>query len=445
MKTSLIALMAGVLTFGTAEAQKTWTLTECIDYALANNISLQKARANIKQQEVSVYEQRGALLPQVSAAVQQGLNWRPLSESANNFVNNGIASSSAHHATYSGSYGVNASWLAWNGGRTQMNIENAELSRDIAELALDQTSNNIAEQIAQVYVQILYMEEALKVNEQLLEHDRTIYKRGQDMVEQGQMSRSDLAQLESQVASGEYDVVNTRTQIAQLKLSLKQLLELAPEDDIEVAVQEVTDAKASSLIADKMEVYEYALDHRPEIKSSELSIEQSRLASRMARAQRMPSVSLNAGVSDSHMSGGAAVGSQMRNNFAGALSAGIQIPLFDQRQSKSARQRAQVGELTARLDLQDAQKALYQTIEQYWLNATNNQQKYVSSKTRVKSMTTNYELLEDQFNLGLKNIVDLLQSRANLLTARQTNLQDKYTTVLNMLLLDFYNGKSLAL
>lgn len=445
MNKSIFALLAGLLAASPIMAQKTWTLAECVDYALANNISLQKARANVDTQEANIYERKGALLPSLHASVQQGLNWRPLSESANNFVNNGIASSSARHATYSGSYGVNASWTAWNGGRNQMNVESAELSRDIAALAVDQSSNNIAEQIAQLYVQILYMEEALKVNEQLLQHDRTIYQRGQDMVEQGQMSRSDLTQLEAQVASGEYDVVNTRTQIAQVKLALKQLLELAPEDDIEVSATAISDEKALSLIADKMDVYDYALAERPEIKASQLSIEQTHLNTRMAKAQRLPTLSLGAGLSDSHMSGGRSDDKQMRNNLATSISAGLQIPLFDQRQAKAAIQRAKIAELTAQLDMQDAQKQLYQTIEQYWLNATNNQQKYIASKARVKSMQTNYTLLEDQFNLGLKNIVDLLQSRDNLLNANQTNLQDKYTTVLNMILLDFYNGKPLNL
>lgn len=445
MKKSIFALLTGLLVVSPAAAQKTWTLAECVDYALKNNISLQKARANVATQEANIYERRGALLPSVSAAVQQGLNWRPISESANNFVNNGIASSSSKHATYSGSYGVNAQWTAWNGGRNQMNVENAELSRDIAALAVDQNSNSIAEQIAQLYVQILYMEEALKVNEQLLEHDKTIYLRGVDMVEQGQMSRSDLAQLEAQVASGEYDVVNTRTQIAQVKLSLKQLLELAPEDDIRVTSSLITDEKACSLIADKMDVFEYALENRPEIKASQLGVEQSRIATRLAKAQRLPSLNFGAGLSDSHMSGGNGMGKQLRNNLATSLTAGLQIPLFDQRQAKAAIQRAEVGELTAQLDMQDAQKQLYQTIEQYWLNASNNQQKYIASKARVKSMQTNYELLEDQFRLGLKNIVDLLQSRDNLLSANQANLQDKYTTVLNIILLDFYNGKSLNL
>lgn len=428
-----------------AYAQRTWTLEECIDYAVKHNITLQKAQANVETDEINIKEQRGSLLPTVSASVQQGLIWRPISENASNIVNGSIASSSSNKANYSGSYGVNAQWTIWNGGRRMMNIENATLARDMALLQAESSANSITEQIVQYYVQILYMKEALKVNEQLLEHDRTIYNRGRDMVEQGQMSRSQLAQLEAQVANGEYDVVNTRTMIAEQTLELKQLLELEPEDELTVATATVDDDAALRLIPDKDEVYDYALAQRPEIKSGEKQLQQSRNSTRLAKAQRLPSLSLGAGLNDSHMSGGTGAGTQLKNNFSGQLSLGVSIPIFDQRQTSSAIQRAKVNERMAELDLADARETLWQTIEKYWLNAYNNQQKFLSSRTNVKSMSTTYNLLDEQFRLGVTDIANLLQGRDNLLRAQQTLLQDKYTTVLNLLLLDFYQGKSIKL
>lgn len=428
-----------------AYAQRTWTLEECIDYAVKHNITLQKAQANVEKDEINIKEQRGSLLPTVSASVQQGLIWRPISESASNIVNGSIASSSSNKANYSGSYGVNAQWTIWNGGRRMMNIENATLARDMALLQAESSANSITEQIVQYYVQILYMKEALKVNEQLLEHDRTIYNRGRDMVEQGQMSRSQLAQLEAQVANGEYDEVNTRTMIAEQTLELKQLLELEPEDELTVATATVDDDAALRLIPDKDEVYDYALAQRPEIKSGEKQLQQSRNSTRLAKAQRLPSLSLGAGLNDSHMSGGTGAGTQLKNNFSGQLSLGVSIPIFDQRQTSSAIQRAKVNERIAELDLADARETLWQTIEKYWLNAYNNQQKFLSSRTNVKSMSTTYNLLDEQFRLGVTDIANLLQGRDNLLSAQQTLLQDKYTTVLNLLLLDFYQGKSIKL
>ena len=428
-----------------AYAQRTWTLEECIDYAVKHNITLQKAQANVETDEINIKEQRGSLLPTVSASVQQGLIWRPISENASNIVNGSIASSSSNKANYSGSYGVNAQWTIWNGGRRMMNIENATLARDMALLQAESSANSITEQIVQYYVQILYMKEALKVNEQLLEHDRTIYNRGRDMMEQGQMSRSQLAQLEAQVANGEYDVVNTRTMIAEQTLELKQLLELEPEDELTVATATVDDDAALRLIPDKDEVYDYALAQRPEIKSGEKQLQQSRNSTRLAKAQRLPSLSLGAGLNDSHMSGGTGAGTQLKNNFSGQLSLGVSIPIFDQRQTSSAIQRAKVNERIAELDLADARETLWQTIEKYWLNACNNQQKFLSSRTNVKSMSTTYNLLDEQFRLGVTDIANLLQGRDNLLSAQQTLLQDKYTTVLNLLLLDFYQGKSIKL
>ena len=145
------------------------------------------------------------------------------------------------------------------------------------------------------------------------------------------------------------------------------------------------------------------------------------------------------------MSGGTGAGTQLKNNFSGQLSLGVSIPIFDQRQTSSAIQRAKVNERIAELDLADARETLWQTIEKYWLNAYNNQQKFLSSRTNVKSMSTTYNLLDEQFRLGVTDIANLLQGRDNLLSAQQTLLQDKYTTVLNLLLLDFYQGKSIKL
>ena len=103
-----------------------------------------------------------------------------------------------------------------------------------------------------------------------------------------------------------------------------------------------------------------------------------------------------------------------------------------------------MAETTARLDLQDTQKQLHQTIETYWLKAVNSRAKYIAGKSNVEALETSYELMNEQFSLGLKNIAELLNSRSSLLTARQTMLQDKYTALLNRHLLTFYGGTDLA-
>lgn len=419
---------------GSVVAQNKWSLNDCIDHALQHNISLQKAKKEVQTQNINLLESRGALLPTLTANLQQGFGWNP------------IAEGSGSRTSYSGTYGVSAAWTVWNAGRNRLNVQSSEKDVAMSELAVYTTANSIVERIVALYIQILYMQEAAKVNEALLEQDSTIYARGIDMVKHGQMSRSDLTQLEAQVAEGRYAVVNTHTQIAQVKVQLKQLLELAPEDEIDVAAAELSDATALRLIPNRMEVYQNALAIRPEIKSGQLGIERSEIATRIAQGRRLPSVSLTGSLGDSHLSGSSrSLGTQLRNNLAANVGLGVSIPIFDNRQSRSAIERAKVAEVTAALDLEEAKKQVYQSVETYWLNATNHQQKFVAARKSVESANTTYELINDQFRLGTKNVVELLQSRASLLNAKQQMLQDKYTAVLNMVLLNFYNSGEMTL
>ena len=300
----------------------------------------------------------------------------------------------------------------------------------------------LTEQIAQLYVQILYMKEALKVNERILAQDSAIWQRGLAFVENGKMSQAAVLELEATVASGRYDVVNTRTQIDQAKLQLAQLLELPAGEKIDVMSMQAADELACRPIPPYMEVYAKALETRPEMESAKLGIEQSQLATKIAKAACIPTISLNAGVNDSHMTGAVnSFGKQLKNNLNATIGVGVTIPILDQKRVKHNVERAKINELTAQLDMADTQKKLYQSIEQYWLNATNSQQKFIASQSNVKSREASYELLDEQFKVGLKNISDLLQSRQMLLQSRQMLLQDKYTTLLNRALLDFYSGE----
>ena len=100
---------------------------------------------------------------------------------------------------------------------------------------------------------------------------------------------------------------------------------------------------------------------------------------------------------------------------------------------------------TSMLSLLDEQKALYKTIETLWLDANSAQQRYAAANEKLKSTKISYELTSEQFNLGMKNTVELLTEKNNLLQAQQEQLQAKYMAILNTQLLKFYQGDQLAL
>lgn len=439
------ALMAMPLMAQSDALPTQWTLQQCIDYALAHNVQLLKSRATQQSAAIDVTEAKAGRLPTLSASLSQNITYRPLQSTGSNFVNGGIATSAADKAVQSGTYGINAAWTVWNGGKTKMNITNAQLSEQLAGYDTETSANSIKEQLAQLYVQILYMSEAERVNTSLLAQDSVICARGEEMVKLGKMARADLAQLQAQVSQGRYDLVNVQTQIADAKMQLRQLLELPADATFDVCPFSVTDEQVLQAIPAKSTVYAAALENRPEVKRSKLAIEQSQLSTKMARASYYPTVSLQGSLGDSHMTGSqSAYFKQMRNNFNTAIGVSVSIPIFDNRQTKSAVGRAKVAEATAQLDLQNTQKQLYQSIETYWLNATNSQAKYRAALDNTASMQSSYQLMSEQFNVGLKNIAELLTSRANLLSAEQTMLQDKYTALLNRHLLSFYAGDDLA-
>ncbi len=450
MKKTIFSLLAAGLpmlcTPLAAQTDSVWTLQECLMHAATHNIQVQKSRVNEQEGTVTLKQQRAALFPSLSVSMNQSLQYRPFQESPRSLVSNGMATSSSNKLTHNGNYGLNASWTVWDGGANVKNIRAQKLTNRLNELATEATVNSIQEQIAQLYVQTLYSQEAIKVNQNLLASAQKQYDRGREMLAQGLISRADLTQLEAQLSSSRYDVVNAETQTAQYKLQLKTLLELEASQTFDIATETPADEAALALIPAQEVVLSEALALRPEIRSSELGLEAADLSIDIARAAYYPTLSLNAGVGASHYSASKdAWGKQLKQNLNGSLGLTVSMPIFDNRRNKSTLEKARLGKMSSQLDLQDRRNELSSTIESYWLNAHSSQQRFKAACSKVESMQASYDLLDEQFRHGLKNIVELLTGRDNLLTAQQDRLQSKYTTILNRLLLDFYRGGELKL
>ena len=425
--------------------EETWNLERCIQYAAENNIQIQKSNVSEQQQEVSLKEAQAALFPSLSFGMNQSLNYRPLQDSPNSIVANGMANTSTKKLTENGNYSLNASWTVWDGKSNTNTIKIQKLNKKMAELDTEISKNSITEQITQLYIQILYSTEAKKVNESILETAKKQVERGKEMMQNGLLSETELKQLEAQWSSAQYDVVNAQTQIDDYILQLKQLLELDPSTDFRIADLEITDEQALQLVPSSSEVYSQALLLRPEIQSKQTAIEAAKLSVDVAKAGYQPSLSLNASISDSHYSTGAQVASQLKENLNGTIGLTLSVPIFDNRRNKSAVERAKLDQVTKSLELTEEQKNLYNTIESYNLQARNNQEKFKASITKTESMESSYRLLNEQFENGLKNVVELLTGKDDLLQAQQEKLQSKYTTLLNIQLLKFYQGNSMTL
>jgi len=426
-------------------AQESWGLQDCIDYALKNNIQIQKNRVSEEKGDVTLWNRKGALYPSLSFSTNQNMGYRPFTQ-VMAVVQGDQVTTTANNVTYQGSYGLNASVTLWNGGINYKNIKEQELQNEITKLQTEQSELSIQEQIAQLYVQIMFTKEALKVSEELLKTAQAQYDRGLEMQKQGQMAKADVVQLEAQLSSAKYDIANNRAQLENFKRQLKSVLELDINSDFDIKGDIPSDDKVLAVIPNKLDAYNLALANRPEIKGAELSIESANMQLDIAKRAHYPTVRASASLGSNHSSGSQNNwGTQMKSNLNMSAGVTVSVPIFDNRQIATNIRNAKLNQVNSQLDFLNKKTTLSNTIEQYWINANSNQQSYLAAKARVKSQEASYELLNEQFLNGLKNTVDVLQGRDNVINAEQSMLQSKYTTLLNIQLLKFYTGEKIDL
>ena len=414
-----------------------WDLQSCIDYALEQNITIRKNRVATESTQIDVKTPKAALFPSLSFSTSQQVVNRPYQETSSRVSGSEIISSNSK-TSYNGNYGLNASWTLYNGSKRLKTIKQEQLNNQVAELDVATSENDIRESIAQVYIQILYAAESVRVNENTLQVSIAQRDRGQQLLDAGSIAKSDFAQLEAQVSTDRYQLVTAQATLQDYKLQLKQLLELDGENEMDVYLPALADDNVLAPLPAKRDVYVSALALRPEIEASKLNVEASELGIDIAKSGYFPTISLSAGIGTNHTSGSDfTFGEQVKNGWNNSIGLSVSVPIFNNRQTKS-------GE-TSMLSLLDEQKALYKTIEGLWLDASSAQQRYAAANEKLRSTQISYDLISEQFNLGMKNTVELLTEKNNLLQAQQEQLQAKYMAILNTQLLKFYQGDKLAL
>lgn len=426
-------------------APAVWSLQDCINYALQENISLKQSELTRQNAEIDMKTAKNALFPSLSFSTSHSMINRPYQESSSTVSGTEILHTDSN-TSYTGNYGLNTYWDIYSGGRNRKTIKQEDLNTRIAGLEFKSTANNILESIAQVYVQILFAEESVKVNENTLEVSKAQCERGEQLLLAGSISRADYAQLQAQVSNDNYQLVSSKSTLQDYKLQLKQLLEIEGPEEMSIYLPEIEDALVLSPLPDKEMVFQNAMAIRPEIESGKLDIEASELNVKIARSAYYPTLSLSAGIGTNHTSGtDFTFGEQIKNGWNNSVGLTLSVPIFNNRQTKSAVEKAQVQLESTKLNFIQTRKDLYKTIENLWLDAYSAQQQYTAAEEQVKSASTSFELVSEQFNLGMKNTVELLTEKNNLLSAQQQMLQAKYMAVLNIELLRFYQGLEITL
>ena len=437
-------ILASAMPFSAQEA-KQWSLKDCIRYALDKNIQLRQEKISLQESEEEVRSAKAALFPSLSFNTGQNIVNRPFQEQSA-MVNGTEIIESNNKTTYNGSYNLSAQWTVWNGNKRLNNIKQQKTNRNIARLNVSEAENTLQEEIARLFIQILYTDESVAINKATLEGSQATFERGEELFNEGSLSKADLAQLEAQVSNDQYQLVTAESTLRSYKLQLKQLLELDGSQEMNLILPQPDDLQIMALLPSKEDVYQTALLTRPEIQSGKLSIENAKLSLSSAKAGYMPTISLSA--STSSMTNNASQNNwahQMKYGWNNMIGLNISIPIFDQRQTKTAVRKARLQYNASLLTLSDIQKTLYSNIENAYLDALNAQQQYKAAGAKLKSSQLSFDMVSEQFNLGMKNTVELLTEKNNLQSAQQQCIQAKYMALLNRTLLNFYAGREIEL
>ena len=429
----------------TVENEKpyTWTLQDCINWAKQQSITVQRNKVNVRSAQIAIEDAKANRLPTVDFSTYQNVSNRPFQESYSGVIGGSEVVTFNNKNSYSGNYSVSASMNLYNGGQTKNNIRLAEINSQIAELQVLASELTIEEQITQLYIQILYSQDAVNHDDELIALAEAQLEQARARKQAGLLNKADVSQFESQLAQDKYQKVADQTALDGYRLQLKQLMELDGDENLEIADPQLLNDVLAEL-PDKQTVFQNAVASRPELKAQQLAMDKTYIDEEIAKAGSKPIITASAGISTSNSSGNGNMFTQLKNQWNNGVGVSLNIPIFDHGKTKNAVARARLERENTYLDMVETQKKLWNTIENYWLQAYNNQQRYIAAKEKVDYCGESYNLTSEQFRLGLKNIVELTQDKTNLSTAIQQMLQAKYLALLNMSLLKYYNGDAIS-
>lgn len=448
----LFALATGILlTAGTVSAQEktqTWSLEDCLQYAYEQNIELKQSRLSLESSQIDTKNAKAKFFPNLSAGVSYQYTNTPFQETTGNNLDNYIitGNSGSDKNQLSGSYNLRSSLTLFNGGKLLNQVKSSKIAEEMQNASLEETFDNIESAIVTGYLQILYAQESVRINENTVEVSKAQCERGEKLKNAGSLSESDYVQLVSQYSNDKYQLVVSQNTLAQNILTLKQLLELGIDETIEIETPELDATDVLTPIASLNEIYQTALLCLPSIKYSELNIAAAKLDIKSAQSGYYPSLSLSAGVSTGHLStSDGKTGSQMKNKLSESIGLSLSIPIYSNRDTRSAVSKARIAATTAELELESTKKTLLSDIENLCLDVKAAQEQYVSAREQVKASQASYDLIQEKFNRGMANTLELLTEKNNLLSAEQQVLQAKYMAILNRLLLNIYQNKPITL
>ena len=464
-----------VLSMYTVNGQDTlWTFQNCINYAIEHNVPY-------KQQELS-HEITSYNLKKAEASRWPDLNFN----GSQNFQYGRTVDPFTYQFTTannrSGNYQLSSSLLIFNGLQNHNNIRSQRIGYKAEEFDIEKYKNDLMVNVLNAFLQVLLNEDLVHVGQLQVESSQALVDRTEKLVQAGSLAQSNLLQVEAQLATDRYTLINDQNQLLLAKVSLMQLMELPVTDSFNVArpnVERTLLETASLPLLGSNEVYDSALYALPDIKAARFYVESSKYALKSAYGGYYPSLTVSGSVGSGYSSAqklfsttfdtvtqqiGYLAGNpsqtvlaeipvqhstpenypfkkQLKNNLSERVNINLSIPIYNNNQSRTNVSIAKVNLLNQKYNLDNAKNTLRKEVEQSVTDLKAARLNYEAAMEQQKTNERAYKDAEKKYELGLIQAYDLLVAKNNYIQA-QANLQRAiYQFIFSAKVIDYYIGK----
>lgn len=424
-------------------AQNTWSLQECIDYALENNIQIKQQQLNTNFIENQVEQAKMNRLPNLNAQLGNDYSFGRSLTYDNTYQN-------VNSASLSG--GASTNVTLWNGFTLSNEIKRQQLDLQASFQDLEKAKDDLMLNIARSYLEILFAEEIVAISEAQIEITQQQIDRTRQLVDAGSLAKGALLEIQAQLAREELQLVNDQNTVQLAYLTLYQLLDLPIAKNFKIEKPVLPEIKANISMANSLDVYDNAMNARPEIIAAQLRVKSAEKQLDIAKGNLYPSLSFGANYYNlynnkySDFNGNDITFSkQLKNNARSGMGLTLNIPVFNRFQVRNSITNANLQIYDYQYRLQSASNVLRKEIEQAYTNAVAALNRYFSSEKAVVSMEEAFRYVEEKYNVGMVNSVEYNQSKNELTAAQSQFLQSKYEYIFRTKILDFYNGVPIKL
>ena len=436
MKALIIALALTAPVDSLPDLSHPWTLAQCIDWAMENNLTVLQQEDNLQGREIDKNTAEWAWLPSVNASASEDWSFgRGLG--GNNTYESGNSSSTG--------FSLGGNMTLFDGLATPRRIDLARLNLDAAVNDLEKARDDIRVSVAQGYVQVLYNYEIRDVAREQLAIDSLQVARLEGLFHSGKASAAEVSQQKASLAQSQLTLVQAENNLRTSLLDLAQLLELPEWDGFNIVRPEIEPEPVYLGTPD--DIYAEALGIRPAIKAEQLRLEGARKQVDIAKSAYSPSLSLSAGMGTNYYTSFSSINfwDQLNKNFSQYVRLSLSIPIFNKFSTRNQVRSAQLSLHTQQLQLRRVEQNLYKEIQQAWNGAVAAQAKWEAAKVASDAARDAFELMQAKYENGKATLTEFNESRNRLVKSQSDAAQASFEYLFQTRLVQFYRGAPMTL